>query len=262
MIGANLTGADMDQVNLTGANLANATMSGASLTGVIWLHAVCPDMSSSDAHIGGCFSPLDTAPPVVAVTGVSNGGSYVFGGVPAPHCKTTDNGTVAAPAVLTVATTGSHGVGRFTATCAGAADLAGNNQRAPVHATYTVRYGMNGFLAPKPGSTIARSSKVITVRFRLTTAADTPIPGASAAALAASRHIRATLSGPHISAVTASCAWNAARTFYTCAIRTPAGTRTGSQWRYTITALEDVGTGFLPAPGVRGAADPETVHFR
>jgi hypothetical protein len=56
------------------------------------------------------------------------------------------------PAVLTITTTGSQGVGRFTATCAGAVDLAGNRQLNPVRATYTVLYGMSGFLAPPAGA--------------------------------------------------------------------------------------------------------------
>ena len=82
-----------------------------------------------------------------------------------------------------------------------------------------------------------------------------------ATALAAARHVRATLQGPGISAVTASCGWNAARRLFTCGIRIPAKVRTGSHWRYTITAGENVGTGFVPAPGVRSAANPEVVHF-
>jgi hypothetical protein len=41
-----------------------------------------------------------------------------------------------------------------------------------------------------------------------------------------------------------------------------AGVRTGSKQRYTLTVAENVGTGFLTAPALRGTADPEVVHFR
>lgn len=260
--GATLTGTDFDYSNLTRASLDQASVSGATFLGVVWSHTTCPDGSNSDKHVKGCFSALDTTPPVVAVTGVSNGHSYVFGAVPAPGCRTTDNGTVSKPAVLTLTTSGSNGVGAFTATCSGAVDLAGNRQKVPVEASYTVLYGMHGFLAPASGTTIARSSRVITVLFRLTDASGTPIPSARAAALAAARHVRATLRGPGISAVTVVCGWNATHRYFACAIRIPAGIRTGAHWQYILTAGENAGTGFVSVPGVRGAVDPEVIHFR
>jgi hypothetical protein len=206
--------------------------------------------------VGGCLGALVTTPPVVTVTGVSNGHSYLFGNVPAPGCHTTDKVTVAHSATLRV-TGGSQGAGEFTATCSGAVDMAGNQQKAPVHASYLVRYGITAFLAPLPGSTVKRSSRVITVRLRLTNAGDAAISGSRAAA----KHVRATLRGPGISPVTDTCAWNAAHGYFTCTIRIPATVKTGARWQYTITAAENVGTGFVPVPGVRGAADPEVVHF-
>jgi hypothetical protein len=48
----------------------------------------------------------------------------------------------------------------------------------------------------------------------------------------------------------------------TCAIRIPPGVRTGISQRYTLRASENVGTGFLTVPAVRGTADPEVIHFR
>jgi hypothetical protein len=82
---------------------------------------------------------------------------YVAGAVPKAGCTTTDNGTVATPAALTVTTTGKKGFGRFTATCAGAVDLAGNTQKAPVSVSYTVVAGLHGYIAPVAGGTVARS---------------------------------------------------------------------------------------------------------
>jgi hypothetical protein len=85
----------------------------------------------------------------------------------------------------------------------------------------------------------------MTVRFRLTSANGTPVPGARAAALAAARQVRATLQGPGITAVTVLCNWDGTHGDFTCAIRIPAEIRTGGQWRYTLTAGENVGIGRL-----------------
>ena len=141
-------------------------------------------------------------------------------------------------------------------------DLAGNQQKAAVRATYTVVYGIHGFLAPAPGSTFARSSRVITVRFRLTNATGTPIPGAQAAALAAAHRIRVSLQGPGITSVTVLCGWSTAHGYFSCGITIPAHVRTGTGNRYTITAAENVTGKFVSVPGVRGAGDPEVIHFR
>jgi hypothetical protein len=61
---------------------------------------------------------------------------------------------------------------------------------------------------------------------------------------------------------TNTCAWDAAQQYLACAIHVPAGVKTGSSQRYTITATENVSTAFRTVPGVRGAADPEVIHFR
>src|SRR5215813_12840777 len=76
-----------------------------------------------------------------------------------------DDPAVATKATLVVTTTGTHGVGSFTATCAGAGDRAGNKQLAPVIAKFTVVYGFGGFRSPLPGTTVAKSVHNINVRF-------------------------------------------------------------------------------------------------
>ena len=139
-----------------------------------WLHTICPDGSNSDKYIDGCLSPLDTTPPVVTVTGVSANRHYIIGAVPTPGCHTTDDSMVATPASLTVTTTGAHGDGSFTATCAGAVDLAGNTQAAPVSVTYTVVYGFGGVPSPKPRATPAKSARAIIVTVRLVEASGPP----------------------------------------------------------------------------------------
>lgn len=259
---ADLSGANLDDTNLTGADLRFALVDAATFTGVRWRNTICPDGTNSNSHDAGCFSPLDTTPPKVTVTGVKNGKVYVSGGVPAAGCKTTDTGTVTTPATLTVTTTGKNGVGRFTATCSGAVDLAGNKQKAPVSVRYTVAYGLHGFLTPANGSTIARSSKTITARLRLTNSSGSPISYSLAEALAAAGDVLVTLRGPGIKAVTVNLRWNASRADLTATIRIPSGVRTGSNQHYTLTVTENVGTGLLTAPGVRGTADPVVVHFK
>jgi hypothetical protein len=270
---SNLTGARLDNANLHGANvegtnLTNASLSGASVTGSLfandsWLNTTCPDGSNSNAYDDGCFSPLDTTPPAVSVTGVANGKVYVTGDVPKAGCTTTDAGTVTKQASVKVTTTGKNGVGRFTATCSGAVDRAGNTQKAPVSASYTVAYGVHGFIAPGNGATVARSSKTITVRFRLTSANGSPISASLEKSLASAHDVRVNLAGPGITAVTVNCSWNAPQGVLTCVIRIPSGVKTGGSRKYTLTAAEGlVSYGFLTVPAVHGTANPEVIHFK
>jgi len=92
---------------------------------------------------------IDTTPPVVSVTGVTNGATYTLGAVPTAGCGTIDAiSGVATAASLTLTGGVPPGVGSFTATCSGAVDMAGNLQAAPVTATYTVTPGPLASVAP------------------------------------------------------------------------------------------------------------------
>lgn len=205
---------------------------------------------------------IDTTLPHVSVTGVSNNHVYALGHVPAAGCATTDSlSGVARNASLKVTTTGSNGLGSFTATCSGAADKAGN-KAAAVSVHYTVAYGFSGFIAPKPGTTLAKSAHTIAVRFRLVNAAGQPISASRAAALAKAGDVRARLSGPGISAVTAICSWNTTSSYFQCLITTPSGVQTGTSHPYKITARENVGTGLVTAPAIGTTKNPETVYFK
>jgi hypothetical protein len=205
---------------------------------------------------------IDTTPPKVSVTGVSTKQVYALGHVPHAGCSTDDGlSGVARKASVKVTTTGSDGVGAFTATCSGAADNAGNN-RAPVSVHYTIAYGLKGFIAPKSGATLAKSAHIITVRYRLVNAVGNPISASRAAALAKRGDVRARLSGPGISAITIACAWNATTSYFQCPIKTPSGVRTGHSHPYHISAMENVSTGLITAPVIGTAANPETVYFR
>ncbi len=71
---------------------------------------------------------IDRTAPAVTVTGVAQDGLYELGSAPPAGCSTSDAlSGVETPAVLSVTGGSSSGLGRFTATCSGAADQAGNN---------------------------------------------------------------------------------------------------------------------------------------
>jgi hypothetical protein len=93
----------------------------------------------------------DATPPGVAVTGVSDGGRYALGAVPAAGCQTTD----ATSGVALAASLSESGgpLGDVTVTCAGAVDDAGN-AAAPVRVTYTVLDGTPPQVEPVVGGTI------------------------------------------------------------------------------------------------------------
>jgi hypothetical protein len=92
---------------------------------------------------------VDETPPVVAVTGVTNGAVYQPGSVPTAGCQTSDAlSGVATNASLTVS--GGSG-GSFTASCSGATDRAGN-----AAATVSVSYQVVGTLGN--GTTICNGT--------------------------------------------------------------------------------------------------------
>lgn len=81
---------------------------------------------------------IDLTAPAVSVTGVSQGAVYTLGSVPVAGCSTTDSlSGVASNATVTVTGGNGHGEGKFTATCSGATDKAGN-VTPPVSVTYDV----------------------------------------------------------------------------------------------------------------------------
>jgi hypothetical protein len=108
----------------------------------------------------------DATAPEVAVTGVSDGATYILGSVPTAGCSTDDPMSgVATNATLSV--TGGP-VGSVTATCDGAADEAGNTGSAS--ATYQVIYAWSGFFRPVdnlPTLNQAKAGSAIPVKFSL-----------------------------------------------------------------------------------------------
>jgi uncharacterized protein YjbI with pentapeptide repeats len=197
---------------------------------------------------------IENKGPTVAVTGVTTGRVYAAGRVPMAGCRTTDAlSGVAQNATLSVSTTGSHGVGAFTATCAGGLNHA-EIPAAPVTAKYTVAYGLSAFLAPKNKSAVRSSTRSFPITIKL---AD--ISASLAAKLAKTGGVRITLSGPGISPVTVTAVWQAKTGTFGAKIAIPAKVRKGVN--YAITVREDVGTGLLVAPKVGPVVNPETIHF-
>ncbi len=97
----------------------------------------------------------DATPPVVNVTGVSNGATYTLGAVPTAACTTSDaTSGVATFASLNVTGGVAPGVGSFTAKCSSAADNAGNPQSAAVTVTYSVLYASGGMCLGDAGHQI------------------------------------------------------------------------------------------------------------
>jgi uncharacterized protein YjbI with pentapeptide repeats len=205
---------------------------------------------------------IDTTAPHVAVTGVRAHAVYALGHVPHAGCQTTDSiSGVAAKAKVAITTSGSDGVGIFTATCADGTNNAGIKAR-PISARYTVAYGFSGFATPKPGATLSKSAHSIVIRFRLTGARAKTIAAALAKALAREHKVRVTLSGARITAVRTTCSWNSATAYFQCSIKTPRAVAAGRSHPYAITVTESVGTGHVAAPAVGRGRNPETVYFR
>lgn len=202
-------------------------------------------------------------PPAVTVTGVRPGGVYAVGHVPTVACRTTDSiSGVRTGATLKVTSRSQHGAGAFTVRCSGASNNAGISQRAPVAVHYTVTYGLTGFSAPGNHTTLRRSAREIAVTFRLLGAGNRKISASVASQLASRRLLRARLAGPGIRSTVSACVWQAGLKALTCDIRTPAGIRTGRAAEYTVTVLENVGSGFVAAVPTGRTVNPETVSFR
>lgn len=220
------------------------------------ISATCFNALGAEGTASETFK-IDTTPPAVSVTGVLKNHVYALGRAPKPACRTADaTSGVATAAKVTLA---GAGVGKFTATCGGATDKAGN-EAAPVSLSYTVAYGFPGFASPKPGSKLAKSAPAIIVTFRLANGRGKPVSSSVAAKLSQKHQVRVTLTGPGITAVTAACRWDSATKYFRCSIKTPSAVRTGRSYR--IRAAENVGSGFVTAPVIGKATNPEVITFR
>ena len=224
------------------------------------MSASCTDTAT---HVGNSSVTvkIDTTPPVVKLTGFRNGAVYDMGTSLLPMCVTTDAPSgVGLNAVTTISAGRPDGTGVTTVTCTGAEDNAGN--RGPsLTGHYTVVYLFGGFRSPKVNARLNPSARKITVTFRLANGNGVTIPASTEAALAAHHQVRATLRGPGIKPVVASCSWNAKAKYLECAIATPRHVRTGRPHRYSVTATENLGSGFVTVPADAASENPEPVYF-
>ena len=139
----------------------------------------------------------------------------------------------------------------------------GTNSNLYVAGCFSARlYQFAGLISPRPGSTLRKSVPRFRVSFRLDNAAGQRITGAVARALSARHDVRAVLAGPGISRVTVTCSWIPAAKYFACTFATPRRVRTGRSYAYSITIQENQGAGFVRAPPIRSAANPEFIHFR
>ncbi len=234
--------------------------SAATGSGVVKLTASCSDEAGNTRSASETVK-VDTQRPTVTLTGVQDGAVYALGHVPTAACHTTEPVSgVGTPAALTLASPAKGGLGLVTATCAGATSVAGQAQAHPVTVRYSVEYGFAGFSAPKPNSTVAKSSHQVTVRFQLDGATGSPLAPGIAQSLATGHKVEVTLAGPGIKAVATLCDWASSTRTFKCLIPIPTKVETGSA-TYTITASEKLGPQFEKAPA-SAKANPDHIHFR
>lgn len=256
---SNLNGADLAGTYLWFANLTGATAVGADFTGAWWNSTTCPDGTSSNIYIDGCFSQRDTTPPVLHLN-VKNGQVFAVSSAPKPQCTATDAySQVSTQPTLEVTGHSAHGLGKFTATCSGATDQAGL-VASPVSATYWVTYGFAGMDLGQ-GADVPANPRTLAVSFALAGATDQFISAAAGKAMVRRHDVRVTLRGPGIRPVTAICHSYSPQSGFTCRLHLPHGIKTGRQHRYTVTAYENNGFGFVVAPDEPTAGNPVTIHF-
>jgi hypothetical protein len=211
---------------------------------------------------------LDNTGPTISITTLTDGATYLINQQVKADFGCTDSGsgiasctgTVAKGSPINTTTVGSHS---FTVN---ASDNLANAASKTVH--YTVVYGFGGFQTPKPKPALTyKSGSNIAVKFTLTDASGHSLSANTAAALAAAGNVKIVLSGPNGNTVQASatCSWVAKGAFFQCDLQTPSGLKTGMSNVYTLTALENVGSGFVTAPPYTNSAadaNPETVYFK
>jgi uncharacterized protein YjbI with pentapeptide repeats len=257
---ANLSGADLADTYIWYANLTGATVTGANFAGASWLSTTCPDGTNSNIYEDGCFSPLDTTPPVLHLN-VKNGQVFAVGSAPQVQCTVTDEyKPITTQPTLTITGHSKHGLGKFTATCSGAIDQAGLQAR-PVTATYWVAYGFVG-MQPGQGAIVPAHPRTLAVSFGLSAADGQFISVASGRHMVRGHDVRVTLRGPGIRPKTAYCHSYSSLSGFACTLHLPHGIKTGRRDHYTLTAYESNGFGFVIAPGEPTAENPVTIRFR
>ncbi len=234
--GADVGNADLAGADLSGDDLAGTSFGEADLNGA--------DLGGADLAGGSLFS--------ASVTGASLAGTDLAG------ANLTNAGMIQASL---------PGADLFRANLSGTVwsdTTCPDGSNSGTHAngcSSALAYGFAGFTAPRPGSTVRKSARSFSAQFRLTAPGGSAITSAIGSSLGDAREVRVTLAGPRIKAVTAYCRWAAAEHGFACAVDFPSSVRAGKAYRYTITAAENFGPGFVRAPAARGAVNPAVIHF-
>ncbi|MFZ3332316.1 MAG: SBBP repeat-containing protein [Candidatus Acidiferrales bacterium] len=132
-----LSGAENIGLQIVPGSSASVTISAQGITKLTYF---ATDNAGNQGMPKTLTVQIDLTPPVVSVTGVSNGAVYYYEHAPAAGCNTTDAlSGVATPASLAVTGGNEFGFGNYKATCSGAEDEAGN-----IAAAVSVSYTING----------------------------------------------------------------------------------------------------------------------
>jgi uncharacterized protein YjbI with pentapeptide repeats len=244
--GADIAGADMAEAILSNANLSGTDLASANLT---YADASGADLDGADVAGGNLYGANLTSAKLVAanLSGVDLTDAALSG---ANLTRTDLKGA-------TVAGANFANVIWQDTTCPN-----GLNSNLYIDGCFSQRlYGLAGFMAPKPGSTVSGSARQIVVRFRFTNAAGHLLGSGTAAALAAQHRVKAVLTGSGAN-VGALCGWDKTTAYFSCVIKIPSKVKTGRKHRYTITAMENLGRVFSAAPADPGAVNPEVIYFR
>jgi microsomal dipeptidase-like Zn-dependent dipeptidase len=127
------------------------------------------DNADNSANVTLADIHIDKTPPVVEITGITDGAVYIVGNVPEAGCSTSDAlSGVETNAVVAVTGGTSNNVATFSVTCSGARDVAGNTNSAS--ATYDVHYPFSEFAAPvetPPVLNKLKAGKTVPLKFGL-----------------------------------------------------------------------------------------------
>lgn len=140
--------------------------------------ATCYDLADNSASTTETGINIDRTLPVVTISGVTNGATYIIGAVPTASFAATDALSGIADENASVACTNPAGVGTCTYTV-NAADKGGN--ALTVTATYMVEYSFGGYLTPLSLAKPFRLGSTIPVKFQLADANGYFISSATAA---------------------------------------------------------------------------------
>jgi hypothetical protein len=232
----------------------NETSNGVASSGGSHACDAVGNCAASPADIPG--NKVDRKAPAI----VCNAAAFMLDQSPANATATaTDGGSGPSSQTLSAAAdTSTAGLKSVTLT---ATDSVGNSSSRSC--PYSVGYGFAGFMSPLSKTMLLKSGSTIPVKFVLTDATGSPLPPATASALAETGNVEAILMGPGIAPQTSLCTWNTAGGLYfQCNIKTPGGLKTGTSNPYTLTTALNLGSGFTTIPPVGSAVNAETVYFK